>query len=150
MLMSLLPIGMMAEGKGVVITHSNGNISFLEIDGGVNVTFEGDVAKFSGKAISDLEMSITDLANFRIAERPVSKIYNLSAENVDIRFSGSYIIISGMPIGSLICLNDLGGQQIFSSKVNSNGETVINLEKIKQGVYILTTSNGMTYKILKK
>lgn len=145
-----IPFAIMAKEKGVLITHWDNSTTFLSLKKEVKVSFaDSKTLKFSGLGIDDLELNVSEVRDFKIAEYDVSTI-NATSQNVQIKISESGITLWGLSDKQFVCLLDIKGVVQCQSIANVHGKTYISTERLPQGVYVLSLSNGKSYKILKK
>lgn len=146
-----IPFLRMYADKGVLITHRDNSVTFLSLENEIKASFvNGNTLKFSGLGISDLELDVSDVMNFKIAEYNNTSINKTTSQNIQIRMSESEITLSGLSDKQSVSLLDIKGVVRCLSIANNHGKTHINMEGLPQGVYVLSLSNGKTYKILKK
>lgn len=150
MLLSATPLLGMAVEKGVLITHTDGTTSFLSLNKEVKVTFpNSETVKFSQTGSNDLELNVFDVSDFKISEYG-SKIVDTMTESIGIRMSEKQITVFGLSPAQTIRLHDINGKQMSTMAPSTKGTVNIATDGLSNGVYLISISNGKTYKFLKR
>ncbi len=145
-----IPLLIFAAEKGVLITHIDKSTTFLSLEKEIKVEFIDGKLRFSELGINGMELDIDDVDYFRIAEYDNTSTIKTTYQNVLITMSGVEITLSGLSDRQSVVLYDMRGIARCQSIANASGNTSINIEILPKGAYILSVSNGKTYKILKK
>lgn len=143
-------LSVIANDKGVLITHTDESTTFLPLEKEIKVTFtDNKTLKFSGLGIDDLELKVSDVLRFTISENPTG-IDAMEFPSIQIDISERMITLSGLPQGQTVRLFNVNGTIENISTADSHCNVLIDTRNLAQGVYILSVTNGRTYKIIKK
>lgn len=139
-----------AVEKGVVITHANGSFTFLPLVKPIDCKVaDGVTAVFSGEGISSLELGVSEIADIRIGENPSLGIGSMQQDVTKLSFDDFSIRVSNAA-GQSATLHDMSGKTIGAFQANAQGIIVVPVSHFNSGVFVLSLSNGKTYKIQKR
>lgn len=117
-------------------------------------------------ALSDANLSVSvcgvervsyayaDVQRVVVVDDIVSAIDNVVAndksQHVVFSFSASTLNISGLAANESIALYATDGKLMLSDKANAEGKAAMNLSSLQQGIYVVRTQSGISYKLFKK
>ncbi|WP_288684380.1 T9SS type A sorting domain-containing protein, partial [uncultured Eubacterium sp.] len=95
-----------------------------------------------------------DVQRVVVVDDIVSAIDNVVAndkrQHVVFSFSASTLNVSGLPANESIALYATDGKLMLSDKANAEGKAAMNLSSLQQGIYVVRTQSGISYKLFKK
>ena len=146
-----IPLLIFAAKKGVLITHNDQTTTFLSLEKEIKVEFiDGKTLRFSETGVNGTVLNVSDVDKFQIAEYDNTSTIKDAYRNVLITISEVSITLSGLSDRQSVVLYDTRGVARCQSIANAHGKSHINIEKLPKGAYVLSLSNGKTYKILKR
>ena len=117
-------------------------------------------------ALSDYNLSVSvcgvervsyayaDVQRVVVVDDVVSAIDNVVAndkrQHVVFSFSASTLNVSGLAANESIALYATDGKLMLSEKANADGKAAMSLSSLQQGIYVVRTQNGISYKLFKK
>lgn len=141
----------------------NPDVTFL-LRSGQKVSFS--FAEKPVIALSDANLSVSvcgvervsyayaDVQRVVVVDDTVSAIDNVVAndkrQHVVFSFSASTLNVSGLPANESIALYATDGKLMLSDKANAEGKAAMNLSSLQQGIYVVRTQSGISYKLFKK
>lgn len=141
----------------------NPGVTFL-LRSGQKVSFS--FAEKPVVALSDANLSVSvggvervsyayaDVHRVVVDDDVVSAIDNVVAndksQHVVFLFSASTLNVSGLAANESITLYATDGKLMLSDKANADGKAVMNLSSLQQGIYVVRTQSGISYKFFKK
>lgn len=141
----------------------NPGVTFL-LRSGKKVSFS--FAEKPVVALSDANLSVSvggvervsyayaDVQRVVVVDDVVSAIDNVVAndksQHVVFLFSASTLNVSGLAVGERFSLYAIDGKLMLSEKANADGKAAMNLSSLQQGIYIVRTQSGISYKLFKK
>ncbi|MCQ2209050.1 MAG: T9SS type A sorting domain-containing protein [Paludibacteraceae bacterium] len=136
-----------AEATYLTVELNAGNkYNFLLADKPV-VTFKSGDLVVNGN--SETSYSIEGVKNFHFTEGDVTKVEQLSSEEIRIvSLDEATIQLQNLDKQAVVTLMNVSGMLISSSKTNEDGTAIVSLPKTK-GVYILSVA-GKSFKIIRK
>lgn len=89
-----------------------------------------------------------------VVDDVVSAINNVVAndksQHVVFSFSASTLNVSGLAANESIALYATDGKLMLREKADAHGKAAMNLSSLQQGIYIVRTQSGISYKLFKK
>ena len=141
----------------------NPGVTFL-LRSGKKVSFS--FAEKPVVALSDANLSVSvggvehvsyayaDVQRVVVVEDIVSAIDNVVAndksQHVVFSFSANTLNVSGLAANESIALYATDGKLMLSDKANAEGKAAMNLSSLQQGIYVVRTQSGISYKLFKK
>ena len=117
-------------------------------------------------ALSDANLSVSvcgvervsyayaDVQRVVVVDEGVSAIDNVVAndkrQHVVFSFSASTLNVSGLAANESIALYATDGKLMLSEKANADGKATMSLSSLQQGIYVVRTQSGISYKLFKK
>lgn len=65
-------------------------------------------------------------------------------------FDGDRLVVSGLKVGERVNVHSLSGVLVASLKAGADSQTSIQLSSLPQGVYVVRTQGGISYKFLNR
>lgn len=117
-------------------------------------------------ALSDANLSVSvggvervsyayaDVQRVVVVDDVVSAIDNVVAndksQHIVFSFSANVLNVSGLAVGERFSLYAIDGKLMLSEKANAEGKSAMNLSSLQQGIYVVRTQSGISYKFFKK
>ncbi len=154
--------GVCAGYRSLVITHRNTDVpSFLSINDGANMRFEGNSLIFSSDN-NELEARLDNISHIGFSEIPTetlpefpdgkdSPTTGVSAVGNDclLSMNGRVLSLSGVSLRNGIAVYRLDGQRAFVKTETAGDAVRIDFSIVTPGIYIVTTDT-MSLKIIVK
>lgn len=141
----------------------NPGVTFL-LRSGQKVSFS--FAEKPVVALSDANLSVSvggvervsyayaDVQRVVVVDDVVSAIDNVVAndksQHIVFSFSANVLNVSGLAVGERFSLYAIDGKLMLSEKANADGKAAISLSSLQQGIYVVRTQSGISYKFFKK
>lgn len=141
----------------------NPGVTFL-LRSGQKVSFS--FAEKPVVALSDANLSVSvggvervsyayaEVQRVVVVDDVVSAIDNVVAndknQHVVFSFSANVLNVSGLAANESMALYATDGKLMLSEKANAEGKAAMNLSSLKQGIYVVRTQSGISYKFFKK
>lgn len=77
-------------------------------------------------------------------------VANDKSQHVVFSFSANVLNVSGLAANESIALYTIDGKLMLSEKANAEGKAAMNLSSLQQGIYVVRTQSGISYKFFKK
>lgn len=142
---------------------SNPGVTFL-LRSGQKVSFS--FAEKPVVALSDANLSVSvcgverviyayaEVQRVVVVDDVVSAIDNVvvndKSQHIVFSFSASTLNVSGLAANESIALYATDGKLMLSEKANAEGKAAMNLSSLQQGIYVVRTQSGISYKFFKK
>lgn len=117
-------------------------------------------------ALSDANLSVSvggvervsyayaDVQRMVVVDDVVSAIDNVVAndksQHIVFSVSANALNVSGLAVGERFSLNAIDGKLMLSEKADADGKAAMNLSSLQQGIYVVRTQSGISYKFFKK
>lgn len=117
-------------------------------------------------ALSDANLSVTvrsvecvsyayaDVHRVVVDDDVVSAVDNVvtndKSQHVVFSFSASTLNVSGLAANESIALYATDGKLMLREKADAHGKAAMNLSSLQQGIYVVRTQSGISYKLFKK
>lgn len=147
----------------LTVFAGNPGVTFL-LRSGQKVSFS--FAEKPVVALSDANLSVSvggvervsyayaDVQRVVVVDDVVSAIDNVVAndksQHVVFSFSANVLNVSGLAANESIALYTIDGKLMLSEKANAEGKSAMNLSSLQQGIYVVRTQSGISYKFFKK
>lgn len=143
-----------ADNPGVTfLLRSGQKVSFAFVEKPV-VAFSEDNLAVSVHGVERVSYAYADVQRVVIEDNVISAVDKVVANSEDKRvvflLSDQTLSVSGIAAGEKISLYATDGKLVLSQNANVGGNAIINLSTFQQGVYVVYTQNGISYKLLKK
>lgn len=141
----------------------NPGVTFL-LRSGKKVSFS--FAEKPVVALSDANLSVSvggvehvsyayaDVQRVVVVDDVVSAIDNVVAndksQHVVFSFSANVLNVSGLAVGERFSLYAIDGKLMLSENADADGKAAISLSSLQQGIYVVRTQSGISYKFFKK
>lgn len=141
----------------------NPGVTFL-LRSGQKVSFS--FAEKPVVALSDANLSVSvggvervsyayaDVQRMVVVDDVVSAIDNVVAnaksQHIVFSVSANALNVSGLAVGERFSLNAIDGKLMLSEKADADGKAAMNLLPLQQGIYVVRTQSGISYKFFKK
>lgn len=129
----------------VVTLRDNSTVSYFLEDTPV-VTYVGNNVHVEANAVSD-DHPMADVVMFAFEMKSVG----VSVEDTECRITvnDNIVRIQGLSAGIKVMLSDIQGRVIKVETIGASGEIVLPLDNLNAGVYVVATSEGRSFKVLK-
>lgn len=136
------------ELKDCLIVHlqSGSKVSYVLEDTPV-VTFEGDKLHVQAAAVSD-DHKLADVARFTFDK--ASGLGEIAAGDWRITVKDNLVVLEGFTPGSSAGIADMQGRVVASARIGDTGAASISVTDLPAGVYVVSTTDGKTFKLYKK
>lgn len=141
----------------------NPGVTFL-LRSGQKVSFS--FAEKPVVALSDANLSVSvggvervsyayaDVQRVVVVDDVVSAIDNVLAndksQHIVFSVSANALNVTGLAANESIALYATDGKLMLSEKANAEGKAAMNLSSLQQGIYVVRTQSGISYKFFKK
>lgn len=144
----MTPVVQAEEFKDCLIVHLHGGstVSYVLEDTPV-VTFVGENLHVEADQLSD-DHKLANVEKFTFDN--VAALADVMANEYRITIQDNYVTIEGLTPNTGIQLADIQGRIIASCNADTEGNATLSLSHITAGVYIVSTTDGKSFKIFKK
>lgn len=147
-------LSMFAGNPGVTfLLRSGKKVSFTFAEKPVIALSDANLS-VSVCGVERVSYAYADVQRMVVVDDIVSAIDNVVAndkrQHVVFSFSASTLNVSGLPANESIALYATDGKLMLSDKANAEGKAAMNLSSLQQGIYVVRTQSGISYKLFKK
>lgn len=118
------------------------------------VTFGEANLSISVRGVERVSYAYADVARIVMEDDVVSAVNNAvvgdNNPHVAFNLSANILSVSGLPAGNQLSLYATDGKLMLSVKANAEGSAIVSLSALQQGVYVVRTQSGISYKLFKK
>ena len=152
--MFLLGLGSFAATPGVTFLFSNGQKATFAFASKPEIVVTSDGLTVTSSTSSAVSYSFADVQKFYFDDGVTDDIQQVegvaSAPHPVFNYTDGVVTVSGMSAGERLDVVALSGSKVNTTKADARGNASINLGSAPTGVYIVSTSNGVSFKLLKK
>ena len=152
--LALLSLGSFAATPGVTFLFSNGQKATFAFASKPEIVVTSDGLTITSSTSSDVSYSFADVQKFYFDDGVTNGIQQIegttSAHRPVFNYADGVVTISGMASGERLDVVALSGKKVSATKADARGNASIDLGSAAAGVYIVSTSNGISFKLLKK
>lgn len=143
-----VPLAIAEDSKECLIVHMHGGsrISYVLEDTPV-VTFEGENLHVEASQLSD-DHKLAEVEKFTFENMAALPL--VQADEWRITISDHNMTLEGVTPLIHVTLSDIQGRTIAATNANTEGIASLSLSGISKGVYIVSTSDGKSFKIFTK
>ena len=147
-------LSMFAGNPGVTFQLRSGKkVSFTFAEKPVIALSDANLS-VSVRGVECVSYAYADVQRVVVDDDVVSAVDNVVAndksQHVVFSFSASTLNVSGMAANESIALYATDGKLMLSEKANADGKAAISLSSLRQGIYVVRTQSGISYKLFKK
>ena len=147
-------LSMFAGNPGVTfLLHSGEKVSFSFAEKPVIALSDANLS-VSVCGVERVSYAYADVQRVVVVDDIVSAIDNVVAndksQHIIFSFSASTLNVSGLAANESIALYATDGKLMLSDKANAEGKAAMNLSSLQQGIYVVRTQSGISYKLFKK
>ena len=145
---------MFAGNSGVIfLLRSGKKVSFTFAEKPV-ITLSDTNLSVSVCGVECVNYSYADVQSVVVADDVVSAVDNVvgndKSQHVVFSYSASTLNVSGLAANESIALYATDGKLMLSEKANADGKATMSLSSLQQGIYVVRTQSGISYKLFKK
>ena len=152
--LALLSLGAFAATTGVTFLFSNGQKATFAFASKPEIVVTSDGLTITSSTSSDVSYSFADVQKFYFGDEVTNDIQQVqgttSAHRPVFNYVDGVVSVSGMASGERLDVVALSGSKINATKADSRGNASINLGNVPAGIYVVSTSSGVSFKLLKK
>ena len=147
-------LSVFAGSPGVTfLLRSGQKVSFTFAEKPV-VAFNAANLSVSVRGVERVSYAYADVQRVVVEDDVVSAINNVVANSHNphaiFNLSANKLEVSGLAAGESLSLYATDGKLVFCEKANAEGIAVITLSSLQQGIYVVRTQSGISYKLFKK
>lgn len=145
---------MFAGNSGVIfLLRSGKKVSFTFAEKPV-ITLSDTNLSVSVCGVECVNYSYADVQSVVVADDVVSAVDNVvgndKSQHVVFSYSASTLNVSGLPANESIALYTIDGKLMLRERADADGKAAMNLSSLQQGIYVVRTQSGISYKLFKK
>ncbi len=150
MLMLMASFAKADDGNvSLVVWTKDGTQAIYELQQRPLVTFEGTDLVITGDGI-EAKYPTANLVRFTYMNVPADGILDKDADNEQVRYTDSQLIITQLKAGSVVSVYTADGRLVDSRTKPDGGTLRLPLSSLGTGVYIVKINGSQTFKIARK
>lgn len=147
-------LSMFADNLGVTfLLRSGKEVSFTFAEKPVIALSDANLS-VSVRGVELVSYAYADVQRVVVADDVFSAIDNVVANDkshhVVFSFSASTLNVSGLTANESIALYTIDGKLMLRKRADADGKAAMNLSSLQQGIYVVRTQSGISYKLFKK
>lgn len=147
-------LSVFAGNPGVTfLLRSGQKVSFSFAEKPV-VALNDDYLSVSVGGVERVSYAYAEVQRVVVVDDIVSAIDNVVAndksQHVVFSLSANVLNVSGLAANESMALYATDGKLMLSEKANAEGKAAMNLSSLQQGIYVVRTQSGISYKLFKK
>lgn len=154
MIMSLVSIGVSAVNKGVTFLFTNGQTASFTLASKPEILVTTDGLTIFMSDSTDISYQFGEVQKFYFeddVEAGVAMIKcALPAQHPVFNYADGIITVSDISASENLVVTNLCGNDLNIFKADAKGTARIDLNGAPAGVYIISSSNGLSFKLYKK
>ena len=108
----------------------------------------------SVRGVERVSYAYADVQRVVVVDDVVSAVDNVvtndKSQHVVFSFSASTLNVSGLAANESIALYATDGKLMLSEEADADGKAAVNLSSLQQGICVVRTQSGISYKLFKK
>lgn len=130
----------------LVVEQLNGVKTVYMLDEQPKVSFDDVTLKIECRELAD-EYPIDDVVRFTFDKLSMLSSVNEPVNVITVR--GNDVKLAGFAPGLHVMISDIQGRVLFRTITDMQGETAFSIAGLGDGIYIVSTSGGKSFKIFK-
>ena len=152
--LSAFSLSVFAGNPGVTFQLRSGQkVSFSFAEKPVIALSDANLSVSVG-GVERVSYAYAEVQRVVVVDDVVSAINNVvtndKSQHVVFSFSASTLNVSGLAANESIALYATDGKLMLREKADAHGKAAMNLSSLQQGIYIVRTQSGISYKLFKK
>lgn len=132
----------------VYVEYHDGSVYSYILASKPKVTFAGDVISVNGAEIADTH-KMADVKHFKFTEP--GSVSDISANEYRLVFTdNANVQLAGFGAGTGVTVYDLSGSALAGATVADDGTATVSVATMAPGVYVIATTEGKSYKVIKR
>ena len=155
--LALLALGSSAWAAtpGVTFLFSNGEKASFAFASKPEIAVTDDGLSVSSSNAAAVVYQVADVQKFYfeddVVETGISQVDGgVSAQHPVFNYADGVVSVNGMAAGGRLVVSSVGGSLVGGVKADGQGNASIDLSGHSAGVYVVSTGNGVSFKLLKK
>lgn len=145
---SLLSASATEQHLLTIIFHDGHKCSYALVDR-PKVTFDSNTLYVKAESMED-DFVLKDVNKFVFTTGTPTSIASVDANEYRFSFTdGENVVLEGHAAGTTVRLYDTAGKSVGTTKADSDGRATISLAGLPAGIYVISTADGTTYKVIK-
>lgn len=147
-------LSMFAGNPGVTfLLRSGKEVSFTFVEKPV-IALSDAYLSVRVRGVERVSYAYADVQRVVVVDDVVSAIDNVVAndksQHVVFSFSASTLNVSDLAANESIALYTIDGKLMLRERADADGKAAMNLSSLQQGIYVVRTQSGISYKLFKK
>ena len=142
-----------AGEPGVTFLFTNGQKASFAFACKPEINVGSDGIIISSSKTDSVSYTFADVQRFYFEDDIETGIQNVSSDasaNPVFSYSNGKITVSGLKSEESVSVFSIGGNKVGEAKADNAGYACIDLSSVASGVYVVSTGNGVSFKLLKK
>jgi len=144
-LISLATLSAFADDARLVIKQKSGNETVVQLAFNPVITFSSEDMIVSSD-LTTIYIPLSDMDHYKVYDG-TSSIRPLKDAP---KFANGHVVFSGLVEGTVARVYNVDGRLVGQQSADASGHADISLERLPKGVYIVSTPNNSSIKIVKK
>ena len=153
MALALTCLDAMAGEPGVTFLFTNGQKASFTFASKPEINVGDDGITISSSNTDSVSYTFADVQRFYFEDDTETGIQDVSSDasaNPVFSYSNGKITVSGLKSEESVSVFSIGGNKISEGKADNTGCACIGISGVASGVYVVSTGNGVSFKLLKK
>lgn len=153
MALALSCLSAMASNEGVTFLFSNGKQASFAFTSKPVITYSGSGLTVTSTDAAAVSYTFADVQRFFFEDDITVDIKDANAKPAAhpiFSYVDGTVNASGLAAGESVRIYSTGGALLGTAQANCDGKASISLSSFTTGVYVVSTSNGVSFKINKK
>ena len=147
-------LSVFAGNPGVTFQLRNGKkVSFAFAEKPVIALSDANLS-VSVRGVQRVSYAYADVQRVVVESDVVNAINDVvsdsKSQHVVFNLSANLLEVSGLAAGEQLAMYATDGKLMLSEKANAEGKAAVSLAGLQQGVYVVRTQSGISYKLFKK
>ena len=147
-------LSVFAGGPGVTFLLRNGKkVSFAFAEKPVIALSDANLS-VSVRGVQRVSYAYADVQRVVVESDVVNAINDVvsdsKSQHVVFTLSAGTLDVAGLAAGEQLALYATDGKLVLSQKANAEGKAAVSLAGLQQGIYVVRTQSGISYKLFKK
>lgn len=150
--LALLSVASWAATPGVTFLLNNGSKVSFAFSAKPIISVESDGITVSSQDQADVSYLFTEVQRFFIEDDVQAAVHNVKAEaSVPVfSYKNGVVTVSGLEADEQVFVHSSDGRKVSEAKADGSGRAILDISHATIGVYVVSTSRGVSFKLLKK
>ncbi len=146
-------LDVMAGEPGVTFLFTNGRKASFTFTSNPKIAVGSDGITISSSNASSVGYTFANVQRYYFEDNIEMSVQSVSSKktaNPVFSYSNGVIAVGGLKTAESVSVYSIGGSKVGEAKADADGRASVDISGATNGVYMVSTDNGVSFKLFKK